>query len=40
MDSIESAMIAKKELDNYSLFDDGSKLNIFYSDRDELIFHN
>ena len=40
MDTIESAIEAKKSLDNKILFEDGSRINIFYSSLDHVNFVN
>ena len=40
MDSIGSAIEAKKMLDNYQIFDDGSCLNVFFSNLNQLTFNN
>ena len=40
MDSIGSAIDAKKQLDNFKIFTDGSCMNIFFSNLDYLQFRN
>lgn len=40
MDSTDSAETAKQVLNNYVLFEDGSKINIFYSNLQTISFQN
>ena len=40
MDSVFTAMEAKNKLNNTILFDDGSRLNIFFSTLKNIRFHN
>lgn len=40
MDSIENAMEAKMRLNNYVLFEDGSRMNIFFSNLETINFQN
>ena len=40
MDSVESAVKARKALNNMPLFADGSRINIYFSDREAINFHH
>ena len=40
MDSIENAKIAIEKLNNTVIFQDGSKINVYFSDREEINFQN
>ena len=40
MESGESAERAKEELNNYTIFEDGSKLNVFFSNLETINFQN
>ena len=40
MESGESAERAKEELNNYTIFEDGSKLNVFFSNLETISFQN
>ncbi len=40
MDSIKSAIASKNALNNYILINDGSKMNVYFSNIDNLYFQN
>lgn len=39
-ENVESAMQAKKNLDNFMLFNDGSRMNIYFSNLEVIRFQN
>ncbi len=40
MDTLQNAEIAKAELNNYILIADGSKMNVYFSNLDNINFQN
>lgn len=39
-DNVNSAIEAKRNLDDFLLFSDGSRMNIYFSDRETIKFQN
>jgi len=40
MESIQKATIAKNELNNTKILEDGSKMNVYFSNLEKLLFQN